>query len=136
MTVKPAEKPWHQKTPYAGVKDDPFELIVQNGRVTQGVNKTYTREAFEEIRVGRRCIMCDEPQLHGEMPKECSLCKFPMAEQQHRYLGAMDQGEEHVGTTIDFRAEIDRMDAELEQENWTADPMRSTGIVIPAGVKL
>lgn len=129
------ETPWHQKSPYAGVKNDPYELIVHDGRVTQGVNKTYTREAFEEIRVGRRCIMCDEPQLKEEMPAECSLCKFPMREQQHRYLGALDQGDEWVGTTINFREEIDRLDAELEEDNWVADPMRSTGIVIPRGVK-
>ncbi len=132
--IAKAPIPWHQKSPYAGVKNDPHELIVQNGRVTEGVNKTYTREAFEEIRLGRRCIMCDEPQVKAEMPEKCSLCGFPMAEQQHRYLAAMDQGEEWVGTTINFREEIDRMDAELEQENWEENP--TTGIIVPKGVKV
>lgn len=132
MTVK-APTPWHQKTPYAGVKDDPHELIVLNDRVTQGVNKTLTREAFEEVRVGRRCIMCEEPQLKGAFPKECSLCGFPMREEQIRYLEKLDQGEEWVGTSINFRDEIDRMDAELEQENWQEHP--TLGIVIPKGVE-
>lgn len=127
------EIPWHQKSPYAKVETDPHELDNIGGRFAQGVNKTYTREAFEEIRVGRRCIMCDEPQLKEAMPETCALCGFQMRKQQHRYLAALDQGEEWVGTTIDFRKEIDRMDAELEQENWEENP--TTGIIVPRKVK-
>lgn len=123
--------PWHQKSPYAGVKGDPHELIVLNDRVTQGVNKTLTREAWEEVRVGRRCVMCEEPQIREAFPKQCSLCGFPMKDEQMKYFERLFIGEEHVGTTIDFRAELDRMDAELEQENWEANP--TTGIIVPRG---
>jgi hypothetical protein len=124
-----APKPWHQRTPYAGVKTDPSEIVVQNGRVTQGVNRTYTREAFEELRVGRRCIMCDEPQIKEAFPKECSLCRFPMKNEQLNYLAKMDQGEEHVGTTINFSEELDRMDDEIERDKWAEHP--TSGIIVP-----
>jgi ribosomal protein L37E len=122
-------RPWHQRSPYAGVKDDPDELIVQDGRVTRGVNKTLTPEAWEEVRVGRRCVMCEEPQLKEAFPKQCSLCGFPMKKEQMRYFEKLFAGEEWVGTSIDFRAELDRMDDELERDNWAEHP--TLGIVVP-----
>jgi ribosomal protein L37E len=127
-------RPWHQRSPYAGVKDDPAEIIVLNDRVTRGVNKTLTREAWEEVRIGRRCIRCEEPQLKEEFPKQCSLCGFPMKEHQMRYFERLFQGEEWVGSTIDWRAELDRMDDELERDNFADHP--TSGIVIPRGVQV
>ena len=122
-------KPWHQKTPYAGVKDDPDELHVINGRVYRGVNKTLTREAWEEVRLGRRCLMCEEPQLQMPFPKKCSLCGFPMRKQQTETLQKLFKGEEWVGTTINWSEELDRLDDELERDNWAEHP--TSGIVIP-----
>lgn len=124
--------PWHQRTPYAGVKNDPHELIVHDDRVTVGVNKTLTREAWEEVRVGRRCVMCEEPQIKEAFPTQCSLCRFPMKKEQMRYFEKLFVGEEWVGTTINFRDELDRMDAELERDNWEERP--TSGIVIPRSV--
>ena len=76
-----ADRPWHQRSPYAGVKDDPDELIVENGRVYRGVNKTLTREAIDQVKAGYRCLRCEEPQL-SPWPAKCSLCGFPMKTEQ------------------------------------------------------
>ena len=127
------QTPWHQKTPYAGVKDDPNELVIMRGRTYRGVNKTLTREAWEEVRVGRRCLMCEEPQVKEAFPKFCSLCKYPMKTDQMKDFEKLFIGEEWVGTTIDFRKELERLDDELERDNWAEHP--TTGIVIPRGVK-
>ena len=127
-------RPWHQKSPYAGVKTDPNERIgVGSRRPTRGVNYTFTREAAEEIRQGRRCGECHEPQLKEAWPKRCSLChadfKFAYDRWEKRF-----QGEEWVGTTINWRDEMDRLDDELERDNWAEHP--TVGIVLPPGVRL
>ncbi len=124
---------WHQQSPYAGVKTDPHEIVVQESRVTQGVNKTLTREAWEEVRIGRRCVMCEEPQLREAFPKQCSLCGFPMRAEQMKYFEKLFVGEEWVGTTINFSEELDRLDDELERDNWAEHP--TLGIVVPRGVR-
>lgn len=127
--------PWHQRTPYAGVKDDPNEIVVENGRVTQGVNFTLTREAVAQIHAGVRCGLCHEairPSVDKAWPETCWLCKRPF-DKAYEVFKKQFQGEEWVGTTIDFRKEIDRMDAELEHDNWKEHP--TSGIVIPRSVK-
>ena len=128
-----APVPWHQRTPYAGVKDDPDELIVENGRVYRGVNKTLTAEAVEQIRLGLRCLRCEEPQIHGAWPKECSLCRFPIKAEQMRLFERWFKGEQWVGSTINWSHELDRLDDELERDNWAEHP--TLGIVVPKGVK-
>ncbi len=125
-------KPWHQQTPYAGVKDDPNELVIIKGRVYGGVNKTLTREAIEQIKDGVRCILCEEPQLKGPWPKACSLCGFPIAKEQLALFEKTFKGEEWVGSTINFSEELDRLDAELEEDNWREQPTR--GILLPRAI--
>ena len=132
ITPEKDRTPWHQKSPYAGVKDDPNELIVEVGRVYRGVNKTLTREAVEETRAGYRCGICQEPQRDGAWPKTCSLCGRDFQKAYDAFEKGF-QGEEWVGTTINWRKEIDRLDDELEQDNWAERP--TSGIVIPRSIR-
>lgn len=125
-------KPWHQRSPYAGVKADPNEVVVMKGRVYAGVNKTLTAEAIQEIKDGVRCIICEEPQLKGAWPKACALCGFPIKKDQMKLFEKTFKGEEWVGTTINFDKELDRLDAELEEDNWREHP--TSGIVLPRSV--
>ena len=111
------------------MKDDPDELIVENGRAYRGVNKTYTREAIEEIRQGYRCGICDEAQTGGAWPKSCSLCGRDFRGAYEAFWKQF-RGEEWVGTTINWSEELRRLDDELERDNWAEHP--TTGIVIPA----
>ncbi len=127
------ETPWHQKTPYAGVKDDPNELIIENGNVYQGVNKTLTAEAVEQVRTGFRCIRCEEPQINGAWPDKCGLCGFPIKAEQMKLFEKAFKGEEWVGSTINWRSEMDRLDDELERDNWAESP--TSGIIIPRSVR-
>ena len=124
---------WSQESPYAGVKTDPDEIMILDDRVTQGVNKTLTPEAWEQVRVGRRCVMCEEPQVKEAFPVQCSLCGFPMRDEQMKYFERLFAGEEWVGTTINFTEELDRLDDELERDNFAANP--SKGIVLQRGVR-
>ena len=123
-------RPWHQKSPYAGVKTDPDELVVEQGRVYSGVNFTLTAEAVDEIHHGYRCGLCHEAQIGGAWPKTCSLCKRPFRKAYEVFCRQF-KGEEWVGTTINFAKELDRLDAELEEDNWAEHP--TMGIVIPSG---
>ncbi len=125
--------PWHQKTPYAGVKDDPNELVIENGKVYRGVNKTLTAEAIEQIKTGYRCIRCEEPQMKGAWPERCSLCGFPIKDKQMELFHKWFKGEEWVGSRINYREEIDRLDDELERDNWEESP--TSGIIIPRSVR-
>lgn len=127
-----AETPWHQRTPYAGVKDDPNELIVERGRVYRGVNKTLTREAVAETHAGRRCGICQEPQIDRAWPKVCSLCKRDFKAAYEAFKKQF-KGEEWVGSRINWSEELDRLDDELERDNFAEDP--KTGIIIPRSVK-
>jgi hypothetical protein len=129
----PTETPWHQKTPYAGVKNDPNEIVIQGERVTGGVNKTLTAEAIEQVRTGFRCLMCEEPQVNGAFPAKCGLCGFPMKEKQADMFKKLFKGEEWVGSTINWTDELDRLDDELERDNWQESP--TSGIIIPRSVK-
>lgn len=124
-------RPWHQRSPYAGVKHDPNELIVDRGRVYGGVNKTYTREAVDEFHAGRRCGNCDEPQTREAWPKKCSLCGVDFKKAYDQWCKRF-QGDEWVGSRIDWREEMDRLDGELERDNWAEHP--TSGIIIPKGV--
>lgn len=136
FTTTVDERVWHQKTPYAGVKTDPNEIVIDGTRVSQGVNFTFTREAVDEIHAGVRCGHCHEairPAVDHAWPKTCWLCGWDFAK-AHELFNRQFQGEEWVGTTIDFRKEIDRLDDELERDNFAERPTR--GIVIPKGVVL
>lgn len=133
LVVDDKPTPWHLKSPYAGVKSDPDEIVVEQGRVYQGVNFTLTREAVDEIHAGVRCGLCHEairPSVDKAWPENCWLCKRPFRK-AYEVFNKQFQGEEWVGTTIDFRKELDRLDDELERDNWEATP--TTGIVVPKG---
>lgn len=129
------ERPWHQKSPYAQVKSDPDERIIDRGRVYQGVNYTFTREAFDEFHAGRRCGLCHEPQIREAWPKRCAneYCNVDFKKAYDLWCKQF-QGEEWVGSRIDWRAEMDRLDGELEQDNWKEHP--TSGIIIPEGARL
>lgn len=134
----PVEKdttPWHQKSPYAGVKADPNEIVVEQGRVYQGVNFTLTKEAVDEIHAGVRCGLCHEairPSVDKAWPENCWLCHRPF-KKAYEVFNKQFQGEEWVGTTINFKDELDRLDAEHEEDKWVQSP--TTGIIIPRSVK-
>lgn len=133
VTPERDDRPWHQKSPFAGVKTDPNERVVHGRRTMQGVNVTLTADAVAEIRDGRRCGECYEPQLVKAWPDACSLCRADFKLAYDRFERRF-QGEEWVGTTINFRDEMDRLDDELERDNWAEHP--TTGIVLPPGVRL
>jgi hypothetical protein len=121
-------RPWHQKTPYAGVKNDPNEIWIVHGKPRQGVNITFTAEAWEEFHQGRRCGECHEPQVKKPWPKTCGICHNDFRLMYDRLMRRY-QGEEWVGTTINWRSEMDRLDDELERDNWAEHP--TLGIVVP-----
>ena len=126
-------RPWHQKSPYAGVKDDSAELVVHEGTVYRGVNKTYTAEAVAEFHAGRRCGYCDEPFIHQAWPKECPVCRRDVKKAYDQWTRRF-VGEEWVGSTINWRQEMDRLDDELERDNFAAEHTIG-GVVIPKGVR-
>lgn len=123
--------PWHQKSPYAAVKDDPNEIVVEAGRTYRGVNFTLTREAMDEVHQGVRCGLCHEairPGVDSAWPESCWLCRRPFRK-AYEVFKKQFQGEEWVGTTIDFGKELDRLDDELERDNWAERP--TSGIIVP-----
>lgn len=127
--------PWNHRNPYAGVKEDPNEIVVEAGRVYGGVNFTLTKEAVDEIHQGVRCGLCHEairPAVDKAWPENCWLCRRPFRPGYEAFVKQF-QGEEWVGTTIDFGKELDRLDDELDRDKWAESG--SSGIVIPRSVK-
>jgi hypothetical protein len=80
------------------IEPHPYEVVqMPDGRLLRGVDIIMTLEKVERIRLGRECLNCFEPQ-EVAFPERCSLCGFPMKEEQLRIFEQEFAGETHVGS--------------------------------------
>ena len=132
MSTDEITRSWRDPPQWGYVKENPDELFEINGQLRGGIEEGLTIETFERVREGYLCIICKEPH-ETPFPTKCSLCSFPMRDQQARYLQTLDRGKavlgRDYGTSIDFDKELDRLDDEIERDEWADHP--TLGIVIP-----
>lgn len=133
---------WNAPPKWGYVKENPDELVEMGGDLRGGIEEGLSPETFERIREGRLCLICKEPQS-VPFPEVCEMtwtfqgsqqgCGFPIRDQQLRYLEILDRGEavlgRDYGSKINLDEELDRLDDELERDNWAEHP--TSGIIIP-----
>lgn len=126
---------WNAPPQWGYIKRRTDELWIDGNSVFEGIEEGLTQETFDRIRHGYMCIKCKEPH-EQPFPVQCSLCGFPIKDQQRRYLQLLDRGEARLGVdygpSVQLRDEVDRLDAELEEDEWKEHP--TLGIVVPRGV--
>lgn len=118
------------------VKKDPSLLVAfGDDDLRQGVEMGLSPDDVNRIRQGYVCIKCKEPQP-VPFPEACSLCKLPMREAQRELFAKLYQGDAKQGrdwgSSINFTDEIDRLDWELDRDNWV-DAGNVPGIIVPKG---
>lgn len=132
----PAHVDWDTPVIPTYIKKDASTLVAfGDNDLRQGVEMGLTPDDINRIREGYVCIKCKEPQPRP-FPKTCSLCGLPMAEAQRElfaklYHGTATEGRDW-GSSIDWTDELDRLDWELEQDNWEAAG-NVPGIIVPKG---
>lgn len=126
---------WNAPPTFEYAKEAPYMLVYEGDRLAGGVEMGITPETFERIRQGRMCPKCFEP-FETPHPKECPLCRLGERDRakllDRMHLGDAVRGRDY-GPSTDLDAEVDRLDAELEEDNWRERP--STGIVVPSTVR-
>lgn len=122
---------WNAPPEIEYAKEAPYMLVYEGGRIAGGVEIGVSTQTTERIRQGRMCPKCLEP-FETPHPAKCPLCN--LGEQERRklldrmYKGDAVRGRDY-GPSVDLDEEVERLDAELEQDNWRADP--TTGIIVP-----
>lgn len=123
---------WAAPPQWGYVKENPSELFVIDGEARGGIEEGLTEDTVNRIRAGYMCVICKEPH-EKPWPKLCSLCGFAMRLNQERVFKTLFRGEARLGhdygPTVNIEQEIDRLDDELERDNWAEHP--TLGIVVP-----
>lgn len=92
--------------------DDDHVVVHRDGTIRDAVNIVLSPEDVGRIRAGYVCAMCLETQ-DTPFPKECWVCKFPMADQQSEYVSKAYKGNTRMGPSSSLEDEFALME-ELE----------------------
>ena len=119
------------------VEDDPEYVIVnRRGEVRRAILTIYSSEDTDRIRLGYCCLRCGESQNgHGDgkpFPKECWLCKYPMAEKQGHDFAYGFSGEIKTGPSTSVEEEL-AIAQEIEDRKVREESPYTGPIFIPQG---
>ena len=117
------------------VEIDPNHVIVtSNGEVRQAPMIYLSEEDTGRIKAGYVCAKCFEVQS-SPFPKECLICKFPMADQQAEYVAKSYEGTVRLGPSTTYEEENDIMNEWAEKEALKRDRMpRNPQIWVPRSI--
>lgn len=126
---------WNAPPEILYARQDKNSLIFDGKELRGGTEVGFSPDTIQRMREDRMCPACWEP-FEKPGPARCTLCGLGKKERRKLFEGAF-AGEviegEDFGSRIDWRGEVDRLDAELERDNWAEHPR--LGIVIPKGVR-
>lgn len=103
----PAER-WRKPIKPVAVVDDPSTATHDGNVLRAGYNATFDTDTIERFRQGYACIRCWEPQ-QTPFPEQCSLCAYPIRDNQPRDFAAEFEGEKWIGPTSSLSDEFERM---------------------------
>ena len=117
---------WRRPLAVTAVEPDPAGTFTAGDRVYSNADVTLADEGeYQRLREGYVCANCLEPH-EIPFPTACTLCGFPMQDEQSERLQQAFKGEKWVGPRTSNSDEFQRLD-ELN-----ARAARS-GIVLPYG---
>lgn len=106
-----------------GVELDPNHIIVtSHGEMRQAPMIYLTEEDMGRINAGYVCAKCFEVQ-GIPFPKECSVCKFPMSDQQAEFVAKSYEGTVRLGPSTTYEEENAIMNEWAEKEAFKRDRM-------------
>lgn len=92
--------------PLSVEEDESHALLLRNGEIRSAHNITLHSDDVGRIQAGYVCVRCYETQ-ERPFPKECWVCKFPMAERQMEFFGRAFLGDKHIGPTLSMEDELE-----------------------------
>jgi hypothetical protein len=104
--------------PIAIEDDEDHVLLRYDGAVRSAPKIVLSTDDVGRMRAGYVCAKCWEPHAVS-FPKQCSVCKFPMAEMQSEYLAKAYKGSERIGPSTslsDELAALDEVEARQKRE--------------------
>lgn len=120
---------WRKPVKPLAVKDDYDWAAADLGRATLDYSARFSADDKERIRLGYVCINCWEPH-EDAFPAKCSLCGFPMREQQREEFEHKFQGVERDPRAVLIEKELDKLDDKHERNYYVTN----SGIVVPGGL--
>lgn len=117
--------------------DDEYYVVNQNGEVRRDCRVIIDEFDMGRIRAGYVCAKCYEVQ-DSAFPKECWVCKFPMADRQAEFVAKGYRGNVRVGPSTTLEDEYAFMEEWGEiQRRKQRDPItRPTQIWLPGTAKI
>ena len=117
-----------------GVEEsDTHALLLRTGEVRSAFNVTLSPDDVGRVRAGYVCVRCLEVQ-EQPFPKECSVCKFPMAERQAEYLAQAYQGEQYMGPTTSLDDELAMLEEAEQLAFREIHGFKPVTMVVPRGI--
>ena len=95
------------------------------------LERVYTEYDVGRIRAGYCCIECGEAQ-EEPFPKECSVCEYPMREQQAHRFGEEFEGYTTIGPSKSLE-ELRAEDDEIKARSLYAKAKPTSSIWVPGG---
>jgi hypothetical protein len=102
--------------------------VMPDGRVMQRHVFGLQKEVVERIRNGYVCIKCLEAYANA-FPDECSVCKFPMREQQTAEFAKDFRGNIRFGPSTSIEEEYAIAEEKIQRDAY--DKATALGLVIP-----
>jgi hypothetical protein len=116
-----------------GVEVDAENLVITSrGEMRHDYRVILSEEDVGRMKGGYVCAKCMEVQ-EKPFPKECYLCKFPMADKQAEFLAKAYQGTIRVGPSSSLEDEFAAMDEweEAQRRNSRDEILRPSQILLP-----
>lgn len=99
--------------PLAVEEDEDHIQLSANGEWRSAAKVILSDDDVGRMRAGYVCARCWEVQTNA-FPKECSVCRFPMADKQSEFLAKAYKGSTRLGPSSSLEDELAAME-ELEE---------------------
>ena len=109
--------------------DDDHVLVHRDGSIRDAANVVLEEFDVGRIRAGYVCANCLEVQDHP-FPKECWVCKFPMADRQAEYVAKAYKGNTRMGPSSSLEDELALLE-ELEHRQKREARVSVPQIIVP-----
>lgn len=115
-----------------GVEHDEEHYVVNSaGEVRHDVMVIIDEDDMGAIKAGYYCAKCYEAQ-EKPFPKECWVCKFPMADRQAEFIAKGYRGNVRVGPTTTLNDEVAFMDEWEEIQKRNQRGLRPSQVILPS----
>ncbi len=115
--------------PLSVEEDERHSLLLRTGETRSAYSVTLDPNDVGRVKAGYVCVRCYEAQ-DRPFPKECWVCKFPMAERQAEYVAKAYQGNRYMGPSTSMHDELAAIE-ELEQKQKRAATVSAPQIIVP-----